>query len=246
MSKITLQGKLIVVHGPPGIGKTQLASKFPGPHKWFATEPGHSYIPKDQQKTLLSLPPGAESWEDFINESKEIGIGRVKYKTVVLDTIGGIFDCCMAWVCKKHGWEHPSDGAHGKGWDTLKREFYRGMAQLSWACSKTKATMIFICHSKEVEIETRTSTTTKIQLDLTGTARKVIVPIPDHIWFMGYADLDPSLDSDSHKRALFLDGTPGIEAKCRDDRVKRKRIRPLSKSKPYQQILSLLNKDIDS
>ena len=114
--KVTLQGKLIVIHGPAGIGKTQLASKFPGPHQWFATEPGQSYIPDKQQASLIELPPEPESWTSFIKGAKELR----KVRTAVVDTIGGVFDICQQWTCKKNGWDHPSDAPMGKGWSAYR------------------------------------------------------------------------------------------------------------------------------
>ena len=239
-NKITLQGKMIGIHGPPGIGKTQLAGKFPGPTKLFATEPGYAYLPKQIRNDAVDLPPEADSWTRFL-EGIDHTAQEKNIKTVVLDTAGGLFDICQLWTCRKMGIEHPSDAGHGKGWDGLKTEFLRGMGKLAWATNRLKATFIFICHSKTVTLETKTSSFEKIMLNLTGTARGVLVPVPDHIWFMGYAEKHAALDGETAKRALYLDGSAGVEAKCRDPRISTTYIAPLKKNKPYEQIISVLN-----
>ncbi len=237
MNKIILQGKMIGIHGPPGIGKTQLAAKFPRPTKLFATEPGYTYLSKQIKEDVVDLPPEADSWSKFLN-----GIDKIsKFKTVVLDTAGGLFDICQLHTCRKMNIEHPSDAPHGKGWDGLKTEFIRGMGKLAWKCQSKKSTLIFICHSKTVTLETKTSQFEKIMLNLTGTARGVLVPVPDHIWFMGYHETHAAVHGETAKRALYLDGSSGVEAKCRDPRVSTTYIAPLKKNKPYEQILSVLN-----
>lgn len=234
--RVTLQGKMIGIHGPPGIGKTQLASKFPGPTKLFATEPGYSYLSKQIKKDVVDLPPEADSWDVFLS-----AIDDINHATVVLDTAGGLFAICQLWVCRKLKIEHPSDAGHGKGWDALKTEFIRGMGKLAWKCDKVGSTFIFICHSKTVTLETKTSSFEKIMLNLTGTAHDILVPVPDHIWFMGYAEQHAAVHGETAKRALYLDGSAGVEAKCRDPKVTTTYIAPLKKNKPYEQIMSALN-----
>ena len=168
---IDLQGTMIVLHGPPKVGKTQLASHFPGPVQFIATEPGHRYLLPDQRKRLLRLPPDddGESWKKFKKfVSNKNGLISRKILTAVVDTGGGLFDLCFRYVCQKHGVEHPGDMSHGKGWDAVKREFYDGLNRLAWATNKLDATLILITHSKEIEIETRTATKLKIQCDLTA------------------------------------------------------------------------------
>ena len=42
--KYSLQGSVILLHGPAKIGKTQLSSSFPGPVQFLASEFGHNFI----------------------------------------------------------------------------------------------------------------------------------------------------------------------------------------------------------
>jgi hypothetical protein len=234
-----LQGSIIALHGPPKVGKTQLCSKFPGPVQFIASELGHKFIPQDQRKILLQLAPDT-GWDTL---SQWIASSPRGFKTLVVDTVSGLYDLCMENVCAKNGWSHPEDAPRGKGGDALKREFYRKMGRLVYVADINKATLIFIDHSKLETIETSTENYEKVTFSMTGTARRIILPVPDHLWYLGYGDKDPKAamkNDDTSPRTLFIGGSNRIEAGCRDPQVRVKTIRPLSKTKPYEQIVSKL------
>lgn len=246
-SNIDLQGVMILLHGPPKVGKTQLCSKFPNPVQFIATETGHRFIEERQKKIMVELPPEKDSWPKFKRYCKSLGANskKRKPKTVVIDTIAGLYQLCFDWVCAKNGWEHPSDANHGKGWDAVKREFYEGMNSLAWATHSIEATLILVAHSREDEIETRTGKRYKVVVDLQGTPRRLIMPVPDHVWFLGYSETkDPkaSVHNFQHDRALFLGGSDVLEAGCRDTRITHLVVSPLSIEEPYQQILETISK----
>lgn len=239
--KDRLQGSMIALHGPPKVGKTQLCSKFPGPVQWIATEFGHRYIPADQQKKLLQLEPDT-GWETL---RQWVATKPRGFKTLVVDTVSGLYTACMQWVCAKRNWEHPSDADHGKGWNAVRAEMYDMLSRLTALANRNKATFIFIDHSKEETIETSTEKFEKVTFAMSGQAKSIILPIPDHMWFLGYGDPDPraALKSDATSpRRLFIGGTNRIEAGCRDPEVSSKlqTINKLSRTKPYQQIVTKL------
>lgn len=192
-----------------------------------------------QKADILQLGP--KSWDKF----KGFVTSRLdkKYRTVVVDTTGPLYNLCMEYVCDKENWSHPQDASHGKGWNAVRREFQSAIASLADACQSIGATLIFIDHTKEEEIVTTTTKTTKVNCAMPGQARSVIMPVPDHVWYLGYAEpddktVDPldALKSKGSKRCLFVTGSINIEAGTRDPKVKRHTIFPLSKSKPFEQI----------
>lgn len=148
----------------------------------------------------------------------------------------------MRAVCDKNNWRHASDGAHGKGWSEVKREFLDGLSRLTHITASLNATLVFIDHSKQETIETATATIEKVTCAMPGQARNVVLPIPDHIWFLGYEEKEAkdALKNTTSKRALFIGGSSTVEAGCRDPKVKAKVISPLSKNNPYEQIVQTL------
>lgn len=183
-----------------------------------------------------------EGWDSFKEDIRTRSTKKDSLKTVVIDTISGLYDLCRNSVCKANGCEYPPANDHGKVWNAVKREFMDTLSKLIHVTSSVGATLIMIDHSKIDMIETTTENIEKVSCAMPGQARNVILPIPDHIWFLGYAEKEPgdALKNTTSKRALFIGGGSTIEAGCRDPKVKTKVIVPLSQKDPYSQILEKL------
>lgn len=199
---------------------------------------GHKYIPDEQKENVTSLDP-VNGWDTF---TRWLAKPPKKAKTVVVDTISGLYELCFHATCAKNNWKHPSDGAHGKGWSEVKRAMFDALGRLTHICASMNATLIFIDHSKIETIETATSNLEKITCAMPGQARNIVLPIPDHIWLLGYdsSDAKDSLHATTAKRCLYVGGNAAVEAGCRDPKVRVKVITPLSKNKPYEQIVKEL------
>ena len=238
----SLAGQSILLHGPPKGGKSTIASSFPNP-KFWATHPGHGFIPQEQKEHIVMLKPGAAGWMHFKTSLRE----KDPWSTTgVVDTISDLYRLCRLWVCKQNNWKHTSDGAHGKGWDMVKDEFIVGMQLLGrWMSKRKNRMLIFIDQTKEVEIELESTSITKVMSSMPGHARGVVTPIANHIWFLGYAGstsdpLGPQYDFGEGQRVLYLKGTNLIEAGTQDRHVIRRRIPKLKDHDQYQQILTYL------
>lgn len=239
------RGQCILLHGPSKCGKSQTASKFPGPVLFIATEAGHRFIPKDQRERKIDVDP-VIGWPDFVKGIDKIEATRPK--TIVIDTIAGLYSACLEWVCKQNRWDHPVDAGHGKGWAAIRREFYKQLTRLSFISTKHGSVMIWIAHSRAEEIETATSVYQKLAVSLPGQARDLIIPVPDHIWLLTYAeggDSASSLKLVNSKRALWIAGTDRIEAGSRDPEIVKHVIKPLSKKDPYSQIIKAINEKVE-
>lgn len=243
MKNDPLQGSMILIHGPPKVGKTQLASKFPSLVCWTTTEPSHKYIPEDQQKTIKLIDP-LIGWPEFKERVKELSaLKKPRGNVEVIDTIGGLYTSCLNGVCIDNKWDYPDDAPHGKGWSAVRNEFYLWLQKFVHYSAKWNNTTILIDHSKEETITPNAGAQyIKINCAMPGQARSIVLPVPDHIWFLGYADKDPNdaLKVKTSQRALFISGTSNIEAGCRDPKVTTEIIMPLSKKNPYGQILHKL------
>ena len=244
---VTIKGTMITLHGPPKVGKTQFVSSMDEPVQFIATEYGHKFIPESQRKRVIQLTAGREGWDKFIRMLKERIIIRRKCGTVAVDTTGKLYERCMEWVCHKKNWEHPSDQPHGKGWHAVRLEFARALEKLADQCAEVDATLVFIDHTDVEEVSLTTKQFHKMKVAMPGTARNVVLPASDHIFFLGYdhhEDADPdSLSVEGHSRILWVGGTESIEAGTRDSSLNAKKVRKIPKTNPYQYFLSVLNKE---
>lgn len=229
--KYDLEGSIILIHGPPKVGKTATAASFPKP-LFIATEPGHKYLPDHCLKPIV-----VREWAK-VNNLRNL-IDRKKPKTVIFDTISGLYRLCKYHECEKKNANHPSDlGEFGRTvWDKIGDTFARALGDLVEHCHGLGITVVFLDHTKEREVETATETVVKVMCGMPGQARGFVTPYPDHIWFMGYGgkgdekndDKDELLKNFSDSRILHLQGGTTIEAGCRDDKMLVKRICPLRK-----------------
>ena len=187
----------MLLHGEKKIGKTALASRFPGAF-FFKFEPGEG------DRALHGVD--ILDWTDFRGYSRAF-TKSTKFKTAIIDTVKVAYDLCLKYVCTKMGVDHPSDEGYGKGWDAVKKEFTDTMMPLH----RGSRGPIYIGHSEEKEIK---------RLD--GTSNHKIVPgvskavrdfVDATVDIIAYATYDAK-----GRRVLQLTGSDHVVAghRCRE------------------------------
>jgi len=132
-----------IIYGPPKIGKTTLASRFPGA-VFLATEDG--------QNALACYRVLVNTWEKFLDACGELLEGDHPYKTVIVDTVDNLWELARRFICDKRGIEHESELAYGLGSELVRTEFFRALTKLSML----PYGLVLISHSVSREITTRT------------------------------------------------------------------------------------------
>lgn len=168
----------LLLYGIPKIGKSTFCSKF-NDALFLATEKGLKGL--DVYQTEIT------NWNEFKEVVVLLNEPQDRFKTIIIDTIDNLFKFCLNDVCQKNKIEHPSDAKWGKGWDLLQREFEKQIIQLSL----TDYGIIFISHTKEMEIVGKYAKYTKISPSLHNQARKILLPFVDSI---GYCTMDIKKD----------------------------------------------------
>lgn len=250
-----LQGTCILLHGPPKVGKTALASSFPLT-QFIATERGHNFIPEFQKNALIRI----KNWMDFENLNKKFPQNvftkdgkNVNAKTIVLDTVTSLYHKCFLHVCNEEKCTHPSKkGEYGRAiWNMIGNLFGDELDKFVNNCVSLQATLILIDHSKEVELEVGALTVSKLIVSFSEQTRRWVTPIPDHIWYLGYGvtnlNVKGAIQNFMDERMLVIRGGELIEASTRDTKITTKTICPLieanrsTKTGGYYQIVQELS-----
>jgi hypothetical protein len=105
-----------LIYGPPKMGKTTLASEFPGA-VFIQTEQGENL---DEITSFGKI----DSWDDVIEAVRVLYREAHDLKTVVIDSIDRLENLIWAHTCAVHKWDSVPGVEYGKGY---------GAATVFWA-----------------------------------------------------------------------------------------------------------------
>ncbi len=183
-----VEEEIILIYGAPKVGKSTFCSQFDAP-LFLDSESGLRNL------ETYNIPIGC--WQDAIDAyaalSEAKKKGELPFKTLIFDTINNFYLYCMDHVCKKNGISHPSDLDYGKGWSMVKIPF----TNLMNAFKSLGLGIVYVAHSKELNIKTRRGEYTRYDAAIAGQAYELIVGSCD---FVLYATIES--DENGERRIL--------------------------------------------
>jgi GTPase SAR1 family protein len=201
-----LSTKTVLVYGPPKVGKSTFASRFPGA-LFFECEPGLSEL------TVYKIP--TYTWADLLAACNLVGAGGHAFKTIVIDTVDNAFKFCSDHVCKQHGIQYEGDLDHGKGWAFVKNEWHRVLTRLA----SLGYGIVLISHAQDKQIKTRTEEYTKVQPSLPDRARGVVLGLVDMILYCDTVTRKGANGAFIVERVIRTKPNPAYEAGDRTGRL---------------------------
>lgn len=196
-----LSESIWLFHGPPGIGKSTLASGF----RWGTRSPLFLYTSSVKYIDAYKMP--MNSWATFKATVKRLERERPKrYSFIVVDVVDILYLHCRQEVCESINIAHESDLDHGKGWDAVKKEWTRWVAKL---CTLGYG-VVFVSHSEWKEIKTRIASYHRVVPTLQGAGWRTLYPLAD---FVGYVGFSAEEQKDEGRRTIFFKPTEYVDCK---------------------------------
>jgi len=203
---LDLSSKTLLVYGPPKIGKSTFASRFP--HAlFFECEPGLNEL------EVFKVP--TYSWVDFLAACKLVAAGDHPFKTIVIDTVDNAFKLCSEHICAQQKIDYEGDLEHGKGWAFVKNEWHRVLTRLA----SLPYGVVLISHAVDKQIKTRTEEYTKTQPSLPDRARNVVLGLVDIILYCDTVTRKGKDGSTTVERVVRTKPNPAYEAGDRTGRL---------------------------
>jgi hypothetical protein len=157
----------ILLYGDPKIGKSEACSRIPDA-LFIQTEAGLKNLD-------VCTTPLIDSWNQFLEIAGEIAEGRHNFKTIVVDTIDGLYQICARHICQLNGWKHESDLDFGKGYARVRLELMRVLNKLS----ALPTGLVLVGHAKEKEVKTRTAKYDRMTVCFSGSIEEAITAFVD-------------------------------------------------------------------
>lgn len=182
-------------YGSPGIGKTTLASMFPGA-MFLMFETG--------VKSLRVYERHVNKWPEFAAYISQLQKSD-RFNTSVVDVVEKAYAMCFQYMCKKLVIEHPHDANDfGKSWGKINNEFFDRMGEIS---TIPHMGSILISHAANTPRKTRTGEEVEdIHPALTG---KPLEALEGSVDLLGYMHIR------KNKHVMQIRSTDDIMAKCR-------------------------------
>lgn len=198
--------------GPPGVGKSTLASGF---------EDVLFLCTSEKELTRLQVPYILiNSWEQMLEVTDELINNRHKYpyKFIAIDFIDAVWTMCCSAACAKLGVAHQTDAAYGKGTDTIDGYFKKWVTALV----ASDYGLVLISHVNQKDVIVAGGTVTKTICTLPPRARLILFPLINVIGCIEYKSVkvpsktNPGKVELKRARVIMFEGTDYIEAKDRD------------------------------
>lgn len=168
----------IILYGPPGVGKTTLATRAPNPIV-LDLESGSHYI--DCARVSV------DSYERILDFAKWV-VGEKEIKTVVIDSLTPIGALCEKHTFLKNEWTPEMKTKLGwKWWDLYRSEFRRFLSAILYMNGHGK-NVITIGHSKirDWDDPGQTDTARRFTFDIDKAMEIDFMAKSDACWHLGF------------------------------------------------------------
>lgn len=198
-----LEERSVVIYGPPGIGKSTLASQWGGGDLFFFDTAGEL---ADLEVYREPIPDWVTFKRGVHELTKDVKRAKTLFRGGAIDTIDALARLCSQFVRVKHKFAHEADLDFGRGYNILTEEFLSAMTQLA----VMPAGIVMVSHSKTVEIKTDRSSYNKATFTLSPRGvNDAVLKMADLVFYIDWSG------DDGNQRIIRTKGDRYVDAKER-------------------------------
>lgn len=161
--------------GPPGVGKSVFACKFPKPF-FICTDGNYDWLIEFGAKEDAQFR--VNSFKEYVKFMKTNDF--TSYDTIVVDLVEDLFKMCEQEWLKRNEIEHPSDMGWGKGYDGPRNEFFMEISKLL----NLDKNVLLLCHGEVLEIKRKNGTSYHVYRPSSRLPEKLLDMIEGRVRFM--------------------------------------------------------------
>lgn len=205
---------LLILHGPPGVGKSTFAAHAPNPI-FLGAEDGTSNLDVSRLSTLDSLTK-------FREALKALSTEKHSYKTLVIDSLDWLEPLIWSHVANAHKVAHIEEIGYGKGYLFALKLWQEIIEDLKLLRDKNGMNVVAIAHSliKNITDPSTNQSYDRFVLKLNEKASSLWKEFVDGIFFCTYEVHTKSENGKTKafstgERVMYTEWRSGMEAKNR-------------------------------
>ena len=204
----SIQDHIMMIYGPPGIGKTTFVNDLSDSTLFISTDRGTRYM-SALRKEVNNYEELNRVLSTLESESAEA------YDIICLDHIDDINLMVEDYTCEQLGIDALGDVGYAKGWKMYRKGIWTILQRLL----RLNRGIALIAHETIKTIRTRVVETERTMPDISRSAWKVLIPACDLVGYCGFK----IVKKDGKRKQIRTIRTEPLESIYAKDRTTRKR-----------------------